>query len=107
MSHGHSKYVDGFREAHARGIFAGHGSRSETIAKGKNNWKKFFYTWSNLATPAIYNRAYTKKPVNISPANPKDVTKPILLLLFLKKYEKCLEMLTSLKEAYVLTTFGK
>ena len=94
-------------ETHARGNFPGGGSRSKIIAKGKNNWKKLLYTWSTLATPPIYYRAFREKLAIASPGNPMDVTNPSLLLLFVQQDEKCLEELTSIKETYVVTTFGK
>ena len=36
-----------------------------------------------------------------------DITKPSLLLLFVKQEEKFLEVSTSFEETYVLATFGK
>ena len=54
----------------------------------------------------MYNRAYPEKLPTASPGNPMDETKLSLLLLFVQEDEKSLEESTSLKETYVLTTFG-
>ena len=94
-------------DKHTWGYFSGDETRSKTIAKDNDNWKKVPYTQSLLSWKSIHHRWYAEKLAASYPGNPLDLTKTSLLLLCLQQVKKSFEESTSLKEMYVLTNFGK
>ena len=82
--------------------------RIVNYGKGQKELKKIVLQPNKTSTRhPNYDQAYAKKLTFAFQDNSTDAMKPSLLLLFVQKDEKSLEVSTCFRKSSVLTTFGK